>query len=225
MQANDLLEYRGKIIKTFKDGTKKWDAAAYTYVLKDVNKFIEEIKSMEEKINLSLFEDFFQTSPADYAKKLINIKNADENKGIVEEIKDRISDLEDKSKQMNEKEKKMLRRQRLLEKFLMIIKMLKIFFIVHQKLIKKSKWKFEESIAERLKLRKQKLNIVAERKEKRYHEYSDPEIMFKRLRDSSDEKNKSLVESINKKLTKLKKIIKNVPKDEFYFKKYKIWIQ
>ena len=46
--------------------------------------------------------------------------------------------------------------------------------------------------------------------------------MFRRLRDSSDEKNKSLVESINKKLTKLKKIIKNVPKDEFYFKKYKI---
>ena len=147
---------------------------------------------MEEKINLSLFEDFFQTSPADYAKKLINIKNADENKGIVEEIKDRISDLEDKIEQMNEKEKKMLRRQRLLEKFLIIIKMLKIFFIVHQKLIKKSKSKFEESIAEK--------------KEKRDNEYSDPEIMFIRLRDSSDEKNKSLVESINKKLTKLKKI-------------------
>ena len=38
--------------------------------------------------------------------------------------------------------------------------------------------------------------------------------MFKRLRDSSDEKNKSMVESINKKLTKLKNIVKNVPKDE-----------
>ena len=65
MQANDLLEYRGKIIKAFKDGTflsehlKKSDDAAYNYVLKDVNKFIEEIKSMEEKINLSLFENFF----------------------------------------------------------------------------------------------------------------------------------------------------------------------
>ena len=44
--------------------------------------------------------------------------------------------------------------------------------------------------------------------------------MFKRLRDSSDEKNKSLVESINKKLTKLKKIIKNVPKDEDRFEEY-----
>ena len=39
-------------------------------------------------------------------KKLINIKNANESRGIVEEIKDRISDLEDKTEQMNEKEKK-----------------------------------------------------------------------------------------------------------------------
>ena len=38
--------------------------------------------------------------------------------------------------------------------------------------------------------------------------------MFKRLRDASDEKIKNLVESINKKLTKMKNIVKNVPKDE-----------
>ena len=112
MQANDLLEYRGKIIKAFKDGTflsehlKKSDDAAYNYVLKDVNKFIEEIKSMEEKINLSLFEDFFGfSSPADYVKKLINT-SPDENKQIVEEIKDRISALKDRTKDMSEKEKK-----------------------------------------------------------------------------------------------------------------------
>ena len=90
---------------------KKSDAAAYDFMLKGVNKFIEEIKSMEEKINLSLFEDFFGfSSPADYAKELINTKNADKNKGIVEEIEDRISDLEDRIKEINEKEKKMLRR-------------------------------------------------------------------------------------------------------------------
>ena len=41
--------------------------------------------------------------------------------------------------------------------------------------------------------------------------------MFRRLRDSSDKKNKSLVESINKKLTKLKKITKNTPKDDDIF--------
>ena len=113
MQANDLLEYRGKVIKAFKDCTflsehlKKSDDATYNYVLKDVNKFIEEIKSMEEKINLSLFEEFFESSStADYAKMLINTKNADENKEFVEEIENRILDLEDKIKEMNEKEKK-----------------------------------------------------------------------------------------------------------------------
>ena len=37
---------------------KKTDAAAYDYVLKDVNSFIQKIESMSEKINLSLFEDF-----------------------------------------------------------------------------------------------------------------------------------------------------------------------
>ena len=105
MQANDLLEYRGKIIKAFKDGTflsehlKKSDAAAYNYVLKDVNKFIEEIKLMEEKINLSLFEEFFElSSPANYAKMIINTKNADENKKNVKEIEYRISNLEDRIK-------------------------------------------------------------------------------------------------------------------------------
>ena len=70
---------------------------------------------------------------------LINTKNADENKEFVEEIENRILDLEDRIQEMNEKEKKMLRRhQRLLEKFLIKIKMLKIFFIVHQKLIKEN---------------------------------------------------------------------------------------
>ena len=59
MQANDLLEYRDKIIDAFKDGIflsehlKKSDAAAYNYVLKDVNKFIVEIKSMEEKLKFA----------------------------------------------------------------------------------------------------------------------------------------------------------------------------
>ena len=112
MQANDLLEYRNKIIDAFKDGSflseylKKSDEAGYNYVLKDVNNFIQEIKSMEEKINLSLFEDCFESpSPADYAKKLINA-SPDENKEIVEEIKSRISDLKDRIKGMSEKEKK-----------------------------------------------------------------------------------------------------------------------
>ena len=79
MQANNMLDYRDKIIKAFKDDTflsghlEKSDDAAYNYVLKDVNKFIGEIKSMKEKINLSFFGNFFQSSsPANYAKMLMN---------------------------------------------------------------------------------------------------------------------------------------------------------
>ena len=50
-----------------------------------------------------MFEDLFESSlPADYAKMLINIKNADENKEIVAEIKDKISDLKDRIKEMSE---------------------------------------------------------------------------------------------------------------------------
>ena len=119
MQVNEMLEYRDKIIKAFKDGTfmsehlKKSDNAAYDYVLKDVNKFIEEIKSMKEKINLSLFEGFFEYSPVDYAKKLIHTKNGGKNKEIVEEAEYKISDLEDTIKTMSKKEKKDKMRMRL----------------------------------------------------------------------------------------------------------------
>ena len=62
---------------------------------------------MSEKINLSLFEKFFESSsPVDYAKMLINTKELDKNKEIVEivEIKDRISALKEQIKKMSEKE-------------------------------------------------------------------------------------------------------------------------
>ena len=59
-----------------------------------------------EKINLSLFEDFFGlSSPADYAKILINT-SLNENRKIVAEIKNRISKLKDRIKGMSETEKK-----------------------------------------------------------------------------------------------------------------------
>ena len=112
MQAKDLVKYRNKLLGHLKmvlflsEHLKKSDDAAYNYVLKDVNKFIEEIKSMEGKINLSLFEEFFEDLPADYAKRLINAKNRDENKEYVEEIEYRISDLEDRIKEISDKEKK-----------------------------------------------------------------------------------------------------------------------
>ena len=130
---------------------KKSDDAAYNYVLKDVNEFIDEIKSIEEKNNLSLFEEFFESS-SDYAKMLINTKNADENKEIVEEIEDRISGLKDRIEKMSDKEKNIkmqMRHKRLLEKFFIIIKMLKIFFIVHQKLIKENQNQRLEKVLQR----------------------------------------------------------------------------
>ena len=69
---------------------KKIRYAAYDYLLKDVNNFIQEIKLMEEKINLSFFEDYFGfSSPADYAKMFINT-SPDENKKNVAEAKDNI---------------------------------------------------------------------------------------------------------------------------------------
>ena len=56
MHANNMLEYGDKIIEAFKDGAflsehlKNWDAAAYDYVLKDVNNFIQKIESVSENI-------------------------------------------------------------------------------------------------------------------------------------------------------------------------------
>ena len=113
---------------------------------------------MSEKNNLSLFEDFFESpSPADYAKMLINIENSDENKEIVAAIKDRISDLKERIKEMSETEKKMLmRHQGLLKKFLITIKMLKKNVQLASK-IDKGKSKAEESIAERTKLRRERI--------------------------------------------------------------------
>ena len=62
---------------------------------------------MAEKIDLGLLEDFFESSsPADYAKTLINTKNPNENKKIVVEIENKISDLKDRIKKMSETEKK-----------------------------------------------------------------------------------------------------------------------
>ena len=119
MHQNDMLEYRGKILEAVEDGTfssehlKKSVNAAYHYVLKDVNSFIQEINSMEEKINLSLFDDFFESSsPADSVKMLINAKNPRRKQINCIKIEIRISDLKEKIKDMSETGKKMKGRMR-----------------------------------------------------------------------------------------------------------------
>ena len=85
----------------------------------------------------------------------------------------------------------------------------------------KPKSKPEESIAERVKLRRRKLDVIKKKKENinnelfsYYLDYLNPVITFERLRDATDQKNKDLVKSINKKLTKLKNIVKKVAKVE-----------
>ena len=56
---------------------------------------------MSENINLSLFEEFFESSsPADYAKNLINTKNLNENKANCSR------DLKDRNKKMSKTVKK-----------------------------------------------------------------------------------------------------------------------
>ena len=140
------MEYRDEIIDAFKDGTfsseflKQSDAAAHDYVLKDVDNSIQETKSIKEEINLSLYENVFELLPADYAKMLINIKDADENKGIVAEAKNRISDLKDRIKGMNETAKKKNADETLeiIKKILDYHKNAQKFFSMHQDLIKEN---------------------------------------------------------------------------------------
>ena len=63
---------------------------------------------------------------------------------------------------------------------------------------------FERNIADRVKSRKQRLDIINKNKENRnnllfneYFDYSHPDTMIKRLKDANDEKNQNMVESIN----------------------------
>ena len=85
---------------------KKSDDAVYDYALKNVNNFTQKIKSMAEKINLSLFHEFFESLLVDYARYLINLKNTE--KKIVTEAENRISDSEDAMEKMSKKEKKIV---------------------------------------------------------------------------------------------------------------------
>ena len=68
---------------------------------------------MEEKINLSLFEDFFLfSSPADYAKILINTSNPDENKNKCSRDKRQNIRFKRRIKGMSEAGKKMKMRMK-----------------------------------------------------------------------------------------------------------------
>ena len=77
--------------------------------------------------------------------------------------------------------------------------------------------KLEESIAKRVKIRRPRLNTIEEKEKKSklfsyYFNYSSPNNMLSRLSNIRSEINKNQVYSINKALTKIKTIVKNVPK-------------
>ena len=81
----------------------------------------------------------------------------------------------------------------------------------HEELFKETI--FERSIADRVRLRRQRLDIIDKKKENinnelfnHYFDYLNQDIMIERLKTASDKKNKDMVESINKKLAKMKTI-------------------
>ena len=116
-----------------------------------------------------MLENFFEwPSTADYAKKLINISNVDENKGIVADIEDRISNLKGRIKEMNETEKKNENVDETLEiikKILDCNKHAQKIFQYASKVDKgKSKPKPKESIAERVKLKTKGLPKLKKKK-------------------------------------------------------------
>ena len=76
---------------------------------------------------------------------------------------------------------------------------------------------FERSIADRVKLRQQKLDIINKNELfKEYFNYSNADTMIKRFKNINDKINKNMVGSINKNLNKMKKIIKNVPENKTF---------
>ena len=127
---------------------------------------------MAENINLSLFKDFFESSsPADYVKRLVNVKDPNENKQIVAEIKNRISDLKDKIKAMSKKEQKNKSADetlRIIEEIFHYNKKAQKTFSIASKVDKgKSEPKPEESIAKRVKLKRQRLNTIVKKEKKK----------------------------------------------------------
>ena len=81
---------------------------------------------------------------------------------------------------------------------------------------------FERSIMERIKLRKERFDEI-KRKEQNINnellkayfiDYQSPSSMYKELSKTKDTENKVRVDLIKEVLTKMKKVIENVPKDD-----------
>ena len=147
----------------------------------------------------------------------------------VEEIENRISALKEIIKIMNKKEKKNDKNTdetlEIIKKILDYNKDAQSFFHCASKVDKgKSKPKIEEGIAERVKLKNNR--IVEIKKEEKninnklfkyyFSKYQNPSDMYKKLRETKGKKNEDQVYSIKKILGKMKKIVKNVSKDKSF---------
>ena len=175
-----------------------------------------------------MFEDFSESqSPAIYAKMLINTENPDKNKEFVAEIKDRISNLKDRIREMGEKEKK-----KNADETLEIVKEILDYNKNAQKIFQsaskvdkgKSEPKLEKSIAERVKLKNEKIDEI--KKEEKNMDYElfkkyftnclSPSDMYKKLHETEGDRNEDQVYSIKEVLKRIKEAIKIVPEDRKY---------
>ena len=170
-------------------------------VLKDVSKFIKKTESMAKNINLSLFNEFFDLSPVDYVKYLINLKNTEEKKRICNWGKKQNISFKRQNKKNEQKRKKNKSANetlKIIKEILDYNKNAQRFFSVASEVDKgkseprddkgKSEPKTDESIAERTKLRRERIAEI-ERKEKSinnklfdyYFGYSNPSNIRNRL--------------------------------------------
>ena len=129
-------------------------------VLKDVSKFIKKTESMAKNINLSLFNEFFDLSPVDYVKYLINLKNTEEKKRICNWGKKQNISFKRQNKKNEQKRKKNKSANETLKikEILDYNKNAQRFFPVLSEVDKeKSEPKTEESNAERTNLKRERI--------------------------------------------------------------------
>ena len=113
-----------------------------------------------------------------------------------------------------------MKHQRFLKKFLITIKLL--FHRASTVDKKKSKPKAEESIAQRVKLKNERISEFKKRRKNienelfKYYfiDYQKPSDMYKKLPETKDKINEDQVDLIKKILDKIKKQIKNTPKNK-----------
>ena len=100
--------------------------------------------------------------------------------------------------------------------------MFKKNFSLHQKLIKKSETKTEESIAERVKLKNKKIAEIKKEEKNinnllfKYYftNYQNPSDIYEKLRETKGKRNEDQVYSIREVLNKIKERIKNLPENK-----------